>query len=367
MKSAPLILAVFCATATASGPQFFPTGNAPGNVIESQMMGLSGNGEYAVGRTLLFGTGSVGTAWTASTGLFSLGQFGGVHGTIAYSASNDGVIVGVGAAASANEQAWRWTQSTGFQGLGYLQGTTKSRAYDITADGKTIVGVSGNQAYRWTDSTGMQSLGSASFLASSSAQAVSSNGLVIAGEGGGVGGALNAAWVWSDGEYTDLGHLGAGRYTRLFNLSADGSTAVGWSMNEDFKFEAYRWTADVGMMALGGFDPGTGFFESFATDASADGSIIVGSSRAVNDYRAFIWTESTGMLDLETYLTDKFGMNFDGWILQEAQGISDDGTVITGYGYNASGGREGWVVVIPTPSTLAMLTFGMLATTRRRR
>lgn len=367
MKTAPLILAVCCATAAASGPQFIPTGHAPGNAIESQMMGLSGNGQYAVGRTLIYGNGSIGTGWTASTGLFSLGQFGGVGDTVASAVSNSGTIVGIGGAATDNEQAWRWTQSTGFQGLGYLPGSTTSRANAITANGSTIVGMSGNQAYRWTESTGMQSLGSASFLSSSSAQAVSANGLVIAGEGNGVGGAMGAGWVWSDGEYTDLGHLGGARWTRLFNLSADGSTAVGWSMNANFNIEAYRWTADTGMVALGAFNPGAYSFESFATDASADGSIVIGSSRAPDNHRAFIWTESTGMLDLQTYLTDKFGMDFGGWTLQEARSISDDGTVITGFGYNPSGGREGWVAVIPTPSTLAMLSFGMLATTRRRR
>jgi probable HAF family extracellular repeat protein len=365
MFSVAVGLAIVHTVAFGSTPQFIPTGHAPGVPVESQMLGLSPNGVFAAGRTFVSGVGSVGTGWTSSTGLFALGQFDG--STIAQSVSNDGTFVGIGGAASSFEQAWRWTQADGFQGLGFLPGTTTSRANDISHDGSVIVGQSGSEAYRWTAGGGMVGLGTAPFMATSSAVAVSADGSVIGGEGNGVGGPINVAWIWSGGTFTNLGHMNPFvGFTRLFGLSSDGTTAVGWSLNANFQIEAFRWTAGSGMVGLGAFDPGAFSYESFATDCSADGSIVVGSSRAPDNHRAFIWTQATGILDLQTYMETTYGLDFGGWTLQEAQAISDDGTVIAGFGYNAAGEREGWVIVIPAPSTAVLLGMGVLAIRRRR-
>ena len=39
-----------------------------------------------------------------------------------------------------------------------------------------------------------------------------------------------------------------------------------------------------------------------------------------------------------------------GWNLQFANSMSDDGSVITGYGINPAGNTEAWVAVIPVPA-----------------
>ena len=52
------------------------------------------------------------------------------------------------------------------------------------------------------------------------------------------------------------------------------------------------------------------------------------------------------------------GHDLAGWVLDEATGASNDGTVIVGTGRNPSGQREAWKAVIPEPSSLLLLSIG---------
>jgi uncharacterized membrane protein len=107
------------------------------------------------------------------------------------------------------------------------------------------------------------------------------------------------------------------------------------------------------MVPLGRLDPG----DSAASDVSADGTVIVGSSNAV----AVIWDEANGMRDLKGVLVNDFGLDLSGWSLHEALGVSDDGRTIVGMGRNPQGKSEGWIAVIPEPSTALLLASGLLA------
>ncbi len=76
---------------------------------------------------------------------------------------------------------------------------------------------------------------------------------------------------------------------------------------------------------------------SAAYGVSADGSVVVGgASDAAWYWRAFRWTASGGMEDLNlTYAS----LLTDGSWLRWASAISPDGRYIVGQGYNASTGR----------------------------
>ena len=78
-----------------------------------------------------------------------------------------------------------------------------------------------------------------------------------------------------------------------------------------------------GMVGLGDLD-GMGF-DTYATDVSADGSVIVGYSETPNSPEddAFRWTEDLGLQPLVRTPPSGFG--------SKAFGISDDGSVIVGY------------------------------------
>jgi probable HAF family extracellular repeat protein len=85
-------------------------------------------------------------------------------------------------------------------------------------------------------------------------------------------------------------------------------------------------------------DLGTlGGYDSWARGVSADGTVVVGYAYAAGQARAFRWTASRGMEDLNiTYAS----LLTDGSLLWEAFAISPDGRYIVGVGRNAATNRN---------------------------
>jgi uncharacterized membrane protein len=116
-----------------------------------------------------------------------------------------------------------------------------------------------------------------------------------------------------------LGTLPA-RESYARGISGDGTVTVGASYvlaNGDY--EAFRWTKGGGVRGLGRLEPGA--FSS-ASDASADGSIIVGGATLDARARAFVWTERGGMRAIA------HPPGFEG--ASGAAGITPDGRVVVG-------------------------------------
>jgi len=112
------------------------------------------------------------------------------------------------------------------------------------------------------------------------------------------------------------------------------------------------------MIALGDFTP---------LDVSGDGSVIVGVDYdGSSGASAIFWDEANGLRGLEDVLQVDLGLDLTGWRLWDVTGVSADGTVIVGYGTNPLGRSEGWVAVIPEPSSLVLLTMGILTLVARR-
>jgi len=115
------------------------------------------------------------------------------------------------------------------------------------------------------------------------------------------------------------------------------------------EYEAFRWTADAGMVGLG-VPPGwTG---SGAADVSGDGSIVVGTAGRPlgpgTESRAIIWDAVHGMRILQDVLETDYGLDLTGWTLWEATDISTDGRAIVGMGINPNGGNGGWLAILST-------------------
>lgn len=98
------------------------------------------------------------------------------------------------------------------------------------------------------------------------------------------------------------------RQTTAQAISADGATVVGAS-NSINGTEAFRWTEATGTAGLGDL-PGPGF-ESLGLDVSADGSVICGMSRS-DGFRAWMWTDATGMAALDAEVGFARAISFDG-------------------------------------------------------
>ena len=172
------------------------------------------------------------------------------------------------------------------------------------------------------------------------------------------------AFRWEDDVMTGLGDLPGGEFSSIaYDVSSNGLVVVG-SSESDLGEEAFRWENDT-MVGLGGLvAPWDDILESRAYGVSADGSVVVGESfygsGPLSNF-AFIWTEEDGMLYLQELLETNYGLDLTGWTLKSAQGVSDDGLTIVGYGFNPDMRMEGWIAVIPEPATVLLLGLGSLA------
>ena len=286
---------------------------------------------------------------------------GGVPSSSAFDTSADGSVVVGGSRRLSNYEPFRWTEEEGMVGLGQLRGV----ATGISGDGSVVVGQSG-EAFRWTQAGGMVGLGSLSGGGTSSfATSISADGSVV------VGGSYSSLgyepFRWTEaGGMVGLGHLSAGASSSEANdTSADGSVVVGYGNSPVRRGnEAFRWTEEGGMVGLGRF-PGT-YSNSYATAISADGSVVVGGSSSDGFDAAFVWDEENGMRVLLDILSQQ-GIDMQGWVLQEASNISDDGLTIVGFGKNPLGYTEAWIATIPEPSTALLISLGLIGLGVRRR
>jgi hypothetical protein len=116
------------------------------------------------------------------------------------------------------------------------------------------------------------------------------------------------------------------------DASADGSVVVGTLTTSDFgqppfMNEGFRWTQAGGLEHLGSLPGGT--TESAAPAISDDGTIIVGSSSSDLGLELYRWTAAEGMvgLGIQPGMTSSSGL-----------GISGDGTTIVGGSQSGGGG-----------------------------
>jgi probable HAF family extracellular repeat protein len=165
------------------------------------------------------------------------------------------------------------------------------------------------------------------------ATGVSSNGQVVVGySSSALSGASYEAFRWTaTNGIMALGDLPGGSFASIANaISGDGMVVVGDSSSSNNN-EAFRWAQATGMVGLGDL-PGGSVFSS-ANAVSADGAVVAGESSSTLSGtvrgEAFRWTPTNGMAGLG----DLAGGNFD----SHAYGISADGAVIVGYSSSSNG------------------------------
>ncbi|MBK7404410.1 MAG: hypothetical protein IPJ41_07165 [Phycisphaerales bacterium] len=135
--------------------------------------------------------------------------------------------------------------------------------------------------------------------------------------------------------------IGSGEYTRL-----DGG-----DINGDGQIDIRDWHS------------------SAAYALSGDGSVVGGSitPRWRGDRDPLSLDGSAyAAHDLGTYLRDLGASGLDGWHLSEVTGVSADGAVLSGWGYNPAGKAEPWAATIPAPGSAALLALGGFIAGRRR-
>jgi uncharacterized membrane protein len=104
---------------------------------------------------------------------------------------------------------------------------------------------------------------------------------------------------------------------------------------------------------------------AIALGVSDDGSVIVGQTYPASGNEAGVWDEAHGMRSLSSILASH-NVDLTGWTLDVASDVSADGTTIVGQG-TLNGRVVAYRAVIPEPASLWVVALSMLALRRRRR
>ncbi len=123
--------------------------------------------------------------------------------------------------------------------------------------------------------------------------------------------------------------VGSGQ-VQPYDISSDGNTIVG----DSEQMGGFRWHTGTGSQPL---PRPPGALGILPTAVSGDGSVIVGMYADENSsLRAFVWTEDDGVRDLQDMMEAEHDIDFDGWTLTAATGVSRDGKTIVGHGISST-------------------------------
>lgn len=372
------VVALVALPAAASGASFQGLGVLPGGEYPYSLpWDVSADGSVIAGESLS-ASGFEAFRWTVATGMVGLGYLGGEEFlSAANGVSSDGqVVVGISRSPLSGErvEAFRWTEEAGMVGLGDLPGGEfASVATGVSSDGSIVTGSSTSnlspewgEAFLWTEATGLVGLGvlPGNQIPTSAPSRISADGTTVVGWAATQNGQEAFRWTESQGMVA-MGDLPGGNFNSFASdVSADGSVIVGVGLNPGTT--SFRWTAAAGMVDLGR-PPGASGSKAWGT--SADGSVVVGAAALAGDTVPTIWDEVHGMRNLIDVLVDLgLGPDLVGWDLEEATAVSADGLTVVGWAFRPGGGQEAWVaylgptvpsvVEVPTASNATLVLFG---------
>jgi uncharacterized membrane protein len=201
--------------------------------------------------------------------------------------------------------------------MGIVPGSTHGSAFAATYDGSLIVGGGTDsqgtgRGFLWTEETGYELFADVSRF-----EAVSSNG------------------AWFGG--------------------------VLWQNSSPFRMDASGTIEDL--------DPQNRLDSGVTTGISLDGRVVTGRGSWPREVQtSFVWTEERGMQRVAEFLAAEgiatpAGFAFNTQYLD----VSEDGLVFAGTAINELGRAEGWVAVIPAPSTGGAFALWLFIAGRRRR
>ena len=230
-----------------------------------------------------------------------------------------------------------WTTST-LLTLANLPGGTSAVANSVNTNASFIAGTSstasGNRAVRWNSAGVPTNLGlipgATGIRPATVGNGISASGATVVGAGD-IASGVSRAFRWNApaGPMQNLGTLSGGQASAALAVSGDNTTVVGWSYITGTAIHAFRHRATTGMQNLGTIGTDT-WCEAKAV--TSNGGCVVGKSYSITQgWRASIWTPQTGMQELRAYALAQ-GANVTGWVFEEANGISSNGTCISGAG-----------------------------------
>ena len=293
--------------------------------------------------------------WTQATGVVSLGRPGGA-GTPGISADGSKVASTIENLDLSYTTQGLWSEGSGWQELmpppppdGGTQDGSYGSAWDLSGDGLTVVGIynrpgQGNRAHacKWTAATGVEDLGGTTTGQASRANTVNHSGSVIGGWVETPQGPWRPA-VWTNGtlqlltDYDPLTNVGIGE-VRAVNPSGD--IVVGFARDAlDSPRGVAMWKRENGSF---GAVQHLGWVEGTITTGlnvpyavSGDGRIIIGYvtwDGSPFNTTGFVWTEATGVVDVNTWLADNGVFVDPNFTITGLTAMTPDGSQIFGSG-----------------------------------
>ncbi len=307
---------------------------------------VSADGTVVVGNTTDWGT----FRWTEADGIVDLGRnpylaIGRAAGTPDVSADGTRITASIVDVTGQYLTVGLWELGVGWTDLlppmppdGGIMDDSYGSAWGLSDDGEVVTGLywrpgqPGGSAHplRWTAADGPVDLGTE--LGSGRANDADFDGNVIVGWDERADG-LWQPTVWVDGERSRLAE--SEFFTHAERVSADGTIIVGTSAdNDSIVAEAalWTWTGDTWEQRLLGALPGTvpPFGKAIAFDVTDDGSMVVGYNAYGPTGDGFIWTEDTGLINVEDFLADSGVTPDPAYRIDGFTAISGDGDTIVG-------------------------------------
>jgi probable HAF family extracellular repeat protein len=334
-----------CGTAMAV-PQVYNLGLLPGGTYSTRGV-VAGNGTTvtAFGDMSNAGPSSIRSfRWTVGSGITHVVPLAEARGG---AIGRDGFAISGGSGVAGN--GFFWSIPGGVTLLNPLGGDLTCRTLGVSNGSAFMCGSSvpgnslsnaGRRAVRWNNAGVPTSLGIVAGASGvdpgSDATSISADGSVVVGWSEwttAVFARRAFRWQAPAGPMVNLGTLPGGNTSEALAVSSDGGAITGRSDTGAAinRYRAFRYKPAIGMVNLGVL-PGDNQSSGFAIDAN--GSVIVGDSEnfPTGASRAMYWSTATGMVDLRTY-AQTHGANVTGWLFYSANGVSDDGTAVSGTGF----------------------------------
>ncbi|MFO0783340.1 MAG: hypothetical protein U0636_06620 [Phycisphaerales bacterium] len=260
---------------------------------------------------------------------------GGVFDVVAVSDNGQVVLGNMVSPGRPGAEAHRWTAASGvWTTLGSNPTAVSgcgsfSSGYELSGDGNVAVGLEwfdGCHAagFRWTPDTGMQML---EFMANgvNRASVVNSQGNVIGGFGQGSFDRTPVMWGSNlEGELLDPPHGDA--VGEVLGMNRSGSILLG-----NWNGKAVKWSNGGAVRTQIGNGTALPGWLGNAMDMANNGT-IVGFDTLIGNRRAWILPPgATTMVDLKNYVVANGGTVPAGTILEVAQAVSNNGSIIIGH------------------------------------
>lgn len=235
---------------------------------------------------------------------------------------------------------------TALGSLGFVMDTARSGGYCISGDGNTVVGnawKSGGytDAVAWNPIEGILDLGTLFAGRSTRANAVSNDGNVVVGWQDFNGPWKSAVWRknpaggYFPNEYILLNPNGNpnDEYNQMGEctaVSGDGNW-IGGAGDYANNGNAWIWSASTGVIDLGTLSAGG---QSYVAALNNNGTVAIGRIQVGpwDPEIPFIWTAANGMQNLNDYAHNVLGIATGNKLIYSANCMSENGNYIAGYG-----------------------------------